>query len=56
MSEEEDPILEYIWKLEHSHEALLTTLSASKSKWIQWVVRNARARWDSIVDEYANKE
>jgi hypothetical protein len=34
-----------------SHIALLTTLGASKSKWIQWVVRNSKARLEKITGE-----
>jgi len=27
--------------------ALLTTLSASKNRWIMWVTRNAKAAWEN---------
>jgi hypothetical protein len=38
----------YVRELERSHEALLTTLGASRSSWVQHVVKNAKARYERI--------
>lgn len=43
MSREEELLRSYV--------AHLVTLGASKSKWVQWVVRNGRARLEHITGE-----
>ena len=42
---------EYAAKLEKAHEALLTTLRASRSPWVQWVYRNAKAYYATLKEE-----
>jgi len=40
-----------IEKLKAAHEGLLNTLSPSKSAWIRWVVRNAKAHYETLKKE-----
>jgi len=40
--------LEFLRQVQRSYEALLTTLGASKSRWIQMVVKTSRARYEFL--------
>ena len=51
IAEEYNKLAEEYNKLLRSYVAQLTTLGASKSKWVQWVVRNGKARLEHITGE-----
>ena len=38
-------------ELQKAHEALLNTIGASKSSWLQWVYRNAKAYYEKLKEE-----
>jgi hypothetical protein len=39
---------EEIKRLRAAHEALLNTLAPSRSSWVQWVYRNAKAHYETL--------
>jgi hypothetical protein len=47
--------LEFLREVKKSHEALLSTLAPSSSRWIQWVHRNAKGRYDFLKERYEDQ-